>query len=319
MLSDGRRRALRDLSRTVLTAAAILILAAAATACVGPEGRATAPASASAAPPAAVDREHAQALAALERWAAAVDARGGASSFVPVGELTAQIGDWEEGIGENNKLALISGVVELGTELPDDTPDAVVTWDDGSTETVRTVSASTAFAALRASPQPCPECVPLVVTGARRSHASFETNRGPATAPTWEFALQGTRVIVSRLAVDIGDAVTVVPPPWDPNNPPVGMRIERATRSADDRQLTVEFVGSPETGDKACGADYTAEAVESDKAVVVIVTAHGGQPGAACNLAGAPRTAVVRLAEPLGDRAVLEMMEGLPVPVEAAP
>lgn len=269
--------------------------------------------------PAAADQEHAQALAALERWAAAVEARGGAASFVPVGELTAQIGDWEEPVGENNKLALMSGVLELGTELPDDTPDAVVTWDDGSTEAVRTVSASTAFAALKLTAQPCPECVPLIVTGARPSTASFQTNRGPATAPTWEFALQGTRVIVSRIAVEVDDVVTVVPPPWDSINSPVGLRIEKATRSGDDLQLTVEFVGAPETGDKPCGADYTAEAVESETAVVVIVTAHGGEAGAACRLVGAFRTAEAHLAKPLGDRAVLEVTQGLPVPVVAAP
>ena len=269
--------------------------------------------------PVPADPEHAQALAALQRWAAAVEARGGSSSFVPVGELTGQIGEWEEPVGENNKLALLSGVLELGTALPDDTPDAVITWNDGSKETVRTVSASTAFAALKSAAQPCPECVPLIVTGARRSTASFETNRGPATAPTWEFALKGTRVIVTRIAVDVDDAVTVVPPPWDANNAPVGLSVEKATRSADDMELTVEFVGSPETGDKPCGADYTAEAVESDTAVVVIVASHGGQFGAACNLAGAYRTATAKLARPLGDRAVLEVKEGLPVPVVAAP
>jgi hypothetical protein len=293
--------------RTSVSIATLVVL----TACVQVPAQSTGPAP--------TDREHAQALAALERWAAAVEARGGGPSFVPVGELTAQIGDWEEPVGENNKLALMSGVLELGTEPPDDTPDAVIEWVDGSTETVRTVSASTAFAALKSAAQPCPECVPLIVIGARRSTASFETNRGPATVPTWEFALKGTRVIVSRVAVDVDDAVTVVPPPWDANNAPVGMRIERATRSADDRQLIVEFVGSPETGDEACGADYTAEAVESDTAVVVIVTAHGGQFGAACNLAGANRKATVQLAKPLGDRAVLEVTEGLPVPVAAAP
>src|SRR5664280_654431 len=43
-------------------------------------------------------RLHQQAQAALARWAAAVAAAGGQSAFVPVGDLTAQVGDWEEAV-----------------------------------------------------------------------------------------------------------------------------------------------------------------------------------------------------------------------------
>src|ERR1019366_8758509 len=39
-------------------------------------------------------RLHRQAQAALARWAAAVAAGGGQSAFVPVGDLTAQVGGW---------------------------------------------------------------------------------------------------------------------------------------------------------------------------------------------------------------------------------
>ena len=67
-------------------------------------------------------------------------------------------------------------------------------------------------------------------------------------------------------------------------------------------------------------ADYTAEAVESSSAVVVIVAEHAGHAGHAgagegCPSIGHRRTAVATLKEPLGSRAVLEVRDGLPVSV----
>jgi hypothetical protein len=57
--------------------------------------------------------------------------------------------------------------------------------------------------------------------------------------------------------------------------------------------------------------------VESDLAVVVIVVRHahltfGGCTGVG---AGAVRAATVELAAPLGDRAVLQVQDGTPVPI----
>ncbi len=77
---------------------------------------------------------------------------------------------------------------------------------------------------------------------------------------------------------------------------------------------------APAPGDRACVAAYAAEAVESPTAVVVIVTEHPHNGlGEACTAVGAPRTAAVELAAPLGERAVLEVKEGLPVPVLLTP
>ena len=129
--------------------------------------------------------------------------------------------------------------------------------------------------------------------------------------------MQGTAVRVTRVA--IANPITVVPPPWDPNNPPVGLAIDSASGTVGGRQLTVAFVGAPLPGDQACGEDYSAESVESDLAVVVIVTRHPHAAFGACSAIGAPRTATVELASPLGERAVLEVQEGLPVPVALTP
>jgi len=140
---------------------------------------------------------------------------------------------------------------------------------------------------------------------------TVDTSRGPAQAPVWEFTVQGTAVLVTRVA--IADRVTVVPPPWDPNDPPIGISIDSANGTVGGRQLTVGFVGAPAPGDQPCGADYSAEAVESSTAVVVIVTEHANALPVACTAVGARRTAQVELSAPLGDRTVLEVTQGLPV------
>jgi hypothetical protein len=251
----------------------------------------------------------------LARWADAVAAAGVQPGFIPVGEMTGQTGTWEPEVGDNNKSALMSGVVEAAVGLSDETPpDGELRWQDGTTKTVRLISAQQALTEVRADGvQPCPECVPLQITGARLTSGPIETSRGPATAPVWEFTVQGTTVRVTRVA--IAARVTVVPPPWDPNNAPIGISIESATGTVGGRQLTVTFVGAPAPGNQACGADYSAEAVESPTAVVVIVAEHRNGLGGACLALGALRTAEVELGEPLGDRAVLEVKEGRPVPV----
>lgn len=235
--------------------------------------------------------------------------------LVFVGELTSQIGDWEESVGENNKIALMSGQVRptasLSTETP---PPGEVRWSDGTSTAVELLSADQGLDEIvKSAESTCSDCRPLEITAARLTSGSVQTSRGPATAPIWEFSVQGTNVKVTRVAV--ADRISVVPPPWDPNNAPEGISIDSARGKADARQLTVSFVGAPAGGDQPCGADYTAEAVESELAVVVIVIEHRNPAAGACRLVGAERTAVVDLASPLGDRAVLEVKEGLPVPV----
>jgi hypothetical protein len=266
-------------------------------------------------------RLHKQADAALARWAAAVEAGGGQQDFAPTEGMTGQVGDWEADVGDNNKPALMAGLVEAAIQLPDDVPPkAEIRWDDGTTKTVPTISAAQALRDLLDEPEsPCSECHPLQVIGARLSTARVQTSRGPATAPAWEFSLNGSKVLVTRIAVTAGDGPAVNPPPWDANNPPTGLRIDSATATIGGLQLTVSFIGAPDGAAKRCGADYAAEAVESDLAVVIIVTSHSNAFAGACTAVGAVRNATATLAAPLGDRAVLEVVEGRPVPVEMAP
>ena len=261
-----------------------------------------------------------QARAALARWADAVEAAGGPSPVVLVGELTGQVGDWELAVGDNDKRALMAGLVEADGRLPTATPpDGEVRWQDGTTASVALISAAQAVAAIRAgTSEPCgDDCTPLRITDARLTTGPIETSRGSATGPVWDLSVEGTAVIVTRVA--IADAIAIVLPPWNPNDPPVGLAIDSASGTVGGRQLTVAFVGAPLPADQPCGEDYTTEAVESDLAVVVIVMRHPHVTIGACTAVGAPRTATVELAAPLGDRTVLEVQQGRPVSVTLTP
>jgi hypothetical protein len=314
-------RRLQPRGTTVPRAAFLLAILALTAACAtpagGPGGSGLILTGASEAP---LDRLHQQAHDALTRWADAVRKSGGAS-ITFVGELTGQIGDWEPAVGDNNKRALMAGLVESSGGLAKDTPARdKVRWLDGSTVDVNLLSAADTFAALTAAGTgDCADCTPLEVTEAQLATGLVDTSRGPANAPIWVYSIHGSAVKITRVAVD--KSVSVDPPPWNANDPPEGLSIDSATGTSDSKKLTVSFVGAPDGADKPCGADYTAEAVESQLAVVVIVEEHRARTpnasGVTCRLVGAIRTAAVKLQDVLGDRAVLEIKQGLPVSVTA--
>lgn len=263
------------------------------------------------------DRQEAQAREALARWDAAVAAAGSKAAFVPVGHPIGQIGDWEPAVGDNNKLALLSGQVEIMPDLPvPPKATGTIAWADGRTSEVTLVSATQALDNLIAGTrQDCGGCMPLKVTGARLSTMEVQTSRGMATVPAWEYSLRGTAVKITYPAAEPGAGVTVSPPPWDPYNAPAGLSIDGASVSADGLRLTVTFTGAPKPASEPCGADYTARVVESAHAVVVIVDMHPHAPNETCTMIGAPRTAQATLDKPLAQRVVLEVRQGLPVPV----
>jgi len=272
------------------------------------------------------DKLQQQAQAALTRWADAVAAARSDQGVVLVGDLTAQVGIWEPEAGSNNKPALMAGLVEAAVSLPAATGgEGEVQWQDGTTTSVPVVSAEQAVAGIRtdARAEDCPDCGPLQITGARLTSGPAATSRGSAIVPMWEFTLRGTAVTVTRIA--IADPVTVALPPWNgvpwgnAEDAPAGISIDSATTTVGGRELTAGFVGVPVSADQVCGADYTTEAVESSLAVVVIVTAHPNGAGGACDAVGARRTASVTLASPLGERTVLEVVMGRPVPVRLTP
>ena len=308
-----RPRRLRVLATVGLVGAAVVV-AAGLSACPSPSTRNGDPV-----------KVQQLAQADLARWDQAVAAAGGDSAFVAVGESTLMVGDdWgpDPEVGGNNKIAWMAGDFEALVSIPSDTPpDGQVRWQDGSTRTVGLISAQQALAEMKAEGSgSCGGCVPLKVTGAQLATGNFQTTHGEAVAPAWEFTLQGTDVKIAHLAV--AHPLMVVPPTFDPNGPPPQqlISIESATTTAGGLTLTVTFMGPPKDAGGSCGADYSARAVESSTAVVVIVTEHpsfGLSLG--CTAVGAWRTADATLSAPLGNRAVLEITQGMPVSVTLTP
>jgi hypothetical protein len=240
------------------------------------------------------------------------------AGIVLLGDLTGQVGTWEEAVGDNNKAALMAGLVKPAGPLPDDpVAEGEVRWADGRSQRVEVLTASAAFAEILADAEgDCGSgCVPVVLGNPVLGTADVQTARGPATVPAWLFAVEGSSVIVTRPA--IAERVHVTLPPWNAEDPPPGLSIEGAIGSSGQNQLVVAFVGAPGPASQPCGADYTAEAVETNLAIAVIVREHPHAGGEACRLVGARRTATVSLAAPLGDRVVLEIREGRSVPVSA--
>jgi len=261
---------------------------------------------------------HERASAVLAAWAHAVAAAGGHASVTPVGELTGQIGDWEASVGDNNKRSLMAGNVattrELSAEAP---PDGAVTWPDGTMTSVPVMSAQQAVSAITSTTaEPCSDCEQVLLTDAKLTSGPIQTTRGQATAPIWEFSVQGSAVKVTRVAIA---SAPVVPTPGE-GDPLLSPPVDSASGTVGGKQVTVAFVGAPNPGDQPCGEDYTAEAVESDLAVVVIVTRHPNvAPAQACPAVGARRTSTAILATPLRDRVVLDLRQGTPIPVVLAP
>lgn len=264
-----------------------------------------------------VARLHARAQTVLDRWAASVE--GSSANIGLVGGLTGQVGTWEPQNGDN-KQSLYAGLVEPAPSMtiegsPASTGDVV--WPTGDKVTVAIVSAAEALKAIASDPSvaACPECTPLVATSARLVTDTLQTTRGPATGPIWQFTISGTAVKVTRVA--IAAPATVAPMPDEPGDTGVATWVQDATVAADGRSLTLTFVGSPYPGNQGCGEDYTAEAIESDLAVAVIVYRHPYVTlGIGCPAVGAERTAVASLARPLGDRAVLDTLLGTAVPLK---
>ena len=268
--------------------------------------------------PEATDRLHRQAQDALDRWAQAVQDNGG-STITFTGELTSQIGEWEPAVATRDKAALLGGALVATNPLSEERPGKrEVRWTDGPKVDAQVLSAAQALEDLIADvAQPCEDCTPLEITDANLATGLAETSSGPAEVPTWVFTIKGTAVRVTRVAVD--GSVTVTPPPWNADDPPEGLSIDLAAGDPGSRTLDVQFVGAAKGAEDPCGADYTAEALESDLAVVVIIHAieHDASAAQPCRSIGRTRTATVSLSGPLGERVVLEGRQGLPVPVQA--
>jgi hypothetical protein len=76
--------------------------------------------------------------------------------------------------------------------------------------------------------------------------------------------------------------------------------------------LTVTFIGGQ------C-SEYRTETVESETAIVVLIHDRPRTPGVMCPMLGYAMRATATLTRPLGERTVLEVREGTPVPTVRLP
>lgn len=79
--------------------------------------------------------------------------------------------------------------------------------------------------------------------------------------------------------------------------------------------MTVTFTGARSPASEPCGIDYSTEAVESVKAIVIVILQQRHAYGEECTLEGTDRTAVVNLAQPLANRAVFDLQQPEPIHV----
>jgi hypothetical protein len=160
----------------------------------------------------------------------------------------------------------------------------------------------------------CSGCKPLLVTGGTLTTMAIQTTHGQATVPAWRLQLRGTKVTLLRPAVEPQPVIALTPFVDDTRQPPY---VESGRLSRDGSTLTVTFAGARGPKTEPCGADYTGHAVESDHAVVVVVTEHPHEPDGtqACATVGARRTVDVTLSRALGDRVLLGTPYGEPAPL----
>jgi len=264
-----------------------------------------------------LSQERSHARAELANWSRSVRV-GSERSIILVDYQPGQTGSWELAVGDNNKRALSTGSVRVSGSLPRSVPPpGSISWPDGTSRSVPLLSASDTVeamtTAIEGKSDPCATCRPLLITGARLIAVKVGTSAGVATTSAWDFTLKGTAVTINWIAVDPALIEAPKPLEWNSAEEVTGRGLESATIAGDDRMLTVEFIGAKNDATQPCGADYTAEAVESADAAVIIVIDHPHGPNETCAQVGYLRTATVRLAGPLGSRTVLQVTDGTPV------
>lgn len=245
---------------------------------------------------------------ALERWASfPVEAEP--RPVVLTGEAVLA-----PGTGFTSGDAKISFMTGRFAAPPDLSPSPRV--EDGRS----LLTAAEAYRALAASQQtpvlgePSPP-TPVAVGSPTLGHARFGIDRGERELPAWRFAVEGARDPASVLALRPADYVAT-----DGRGGSSGSTV---AFGADDRTLTVTYVGSP-PGPPPCGSpDAAIQPHESRTAVeleLVMPTpaafsAPTGDPSTSvgCPAVGAYRTAAAVLAAPLGNRIVVDD-QGRPLP-----
>ncbi|MFC6598398.1 hypothetical protein [Kitasatospora paranensis] len=205
-----------------------------------------------------------------------------------------------------DKAAYLSGRLVLRGALPQTlSGKAEVVWADGSRLSLPLLSADRVFRGLTQGGAVCSgHCdAVLTVTGARPATRTVRTSRGAAVIPVWEFGVAGYAAPFTYPAVAAERL-----PDGGPSGPGPGSESAQwSGTSADGRTLTamVEHGG--------CSEVLPGEVYETDAAVVLIAhTRSTARRGEACPAVVTAGPQDFRLTRPLGSRAVLDFVSGLP-------
>ena len=147
----------------------------------------------------------------------------------------------------------------------------------------------------------------LTITGASLTTADVDTSNGPATVPAWSFTAKG----LSRPIVVVAVSEDVLKPLAEPVPPPGLAKLDPGLLQV---QSLIRIEGSTLTfilGHGDCDTDLRAHVLEFED-LVIIGGSHGPAPAGCPGIdVGFAKTAVVTLAEPLGDRAVISAATGV--------
>jgi hypothetical protein len=216
------------------------------------------------------------------------------------------------GVGEY-KASAYSGRYTLATmaTLPVEAPpDGTIAFDNGDAMRVPLVTAVRAYEQLTVhKSDPCTACPTLTVTGAVLGTVKIETSRGPATVPAWLFTVSELSSPMGQLAVAPAE-LTSTPI----ITAPIGYGRLAAAGSLDVVVgLHVEFRAAVSNCDQT---NPQPQVWETATVVVLGATVQPRDSAVACTAIGSgPNTPMsVTLSRPVGDRLVIDVLGGQPVP-----
>jgi hypothetical protein len=210
------------------------------------------------------------------------------------------------------KVAWAAGKVEFGPGVPNDQVGVSrMTLPDGSERPVdllgprESVSRALEGSGGDCSVIPADECR-LMLTTATLTTTRVKTNEGEAGVPAWSVKVDGMSRPILVVATAPGPLDRPAPPQPLPGLPqaPAGFSPADALDAVSGRTITVQI------GHGACDRDLTGHAVEFDDVVVVGATHTPPDPGTICTMQYLLAPSTLELAEPLGDRVVLDVVSG---------
>jgi len=291
------------MSRKLATLA--LLLSAALTACGGAAHRETV----SAVPDAHPTGPAAQRAAEVARaWPGSADERVWRTGYFPLSTALEWLPKDAFKSGDD-KFAFWSGQLDLKVPLPAAGPSAEVVWQSGARMTLPLLPAGQVFRGLTEGKSPClNHCgTRLSVTAVKAGTRTVQTSRGQATVPVWEFSIAGYAEPFAYPAVAPQQPTRPMPPTTAYPVIPGATSASWTGTSADGLKLT----GRVPHG--SCGELLPGEVYETDAVVVLIGhTKSKLKPGMACTLALRASPMTFRLARPLGNRTVLDLVSGAP-------